>query len=253
MHPVKLILTALLLVSTIFGYSQRKKKTKDDYFAFDENWKGCTDLKKAKYFTRRKKITDSCWQWDTYNMYGPLIKSGQYFNDSATVAHGRIIVYNKKGNVDSIRTYSRGIPHGTWYIYTDPLYDIQQTYNMGVLADTKQTVKIKGKKPKDTTVKEEKESAFVGGAPAWLRYLNRNLHYPERALQSRITGQVIVNFEVDTTGTIGDMYMYRSVEFSLDEEAMRLIHESPKWEPSTKEGKPVKAYKLQPLIFDLGQ
>lgn len=250
MKPLQLILTALLLVSTVLSYGQRNKKTQEAFFSFDENWKDA-DINKATYFIRRTKISDTCWQFDTYNMYGPMIKSEQFIDEKGTLAHGRFTIFNQKGKIDSFCNYSKGVPNGYWYIYNDPFYEIRLTYEMGVLTDTKKTVRVKGTKPKDSLAKEEKESEFVGGLPAWQRYLNRNLEYPQRALKNNMQGEVSIAFEIDTTGNIPDCFVFRSVEFSLDEEALRIIRKSPRWEPAFQEGQLKKSFKRQPIIFRL--
>lgn len=247
MKPLQLILTALLLTSTILSYSQRNKEA---FFAFDENWKDA-GIDKATYFIRRTKVSDTCWQFDTYNMYGPMIKSEQYSDEKGTQAHGRFTIFNAKGKLDSICNYSKGLPHGYWYIYNDPFYEIRLTYEMGVLTDTKKTVKVKGSQSKDSLAKGEKESQFKGGLAAWQRYLNRNLEYPQRALKANIQGEVTVAFEIDTTGNIPNSFVWRSVEFSLDEEALRIIRKSPRWEPAIQDGQLKKSYKRQPMIFRL--
>jgi TonB family protein len=247
MKPLQLILTALLLVSTALSYGQRNEAF---FYSFDENWKDAS-ADKAKYFIRRMKVSDTCWQWDTYNMYGPMIKSEQFIDEKGSLAHGRVTIFNEKGKADSICSYSKGNPNGKWYIFTDPFYNIVQTYNMGVLVDTKQTVKVKGTQPKDSVKSDEKESEYPGGLASWQRYLNRNLTYPKRAINAHIMGSVTVSFTIDTVGNVEDCYIYRSVEFSLDEEALRIIRHSHHWIPAKKNSQQIISYKRQPIIFRL--
>jgi protein TonB len=63
------------------------------------------------------------------------------------------------------------------------------------------------------------------------------------------TGQVLIYFIVDSNGDIADVKLHKSVEYSLDQEALRLIRQSPKWEPAFQNGKNVKAYRRQPVTF----
>jgi protein TonB len=39
------------------------------------------------------------------------------------------------------------------------------------------------------------------------------------------------------------------VEFVLDDEAMRVIEQSPLWQPAFQDGKNVNAYRVQPFTF----
>ena len=64
-----------------------------------------------------------------------------------------------------------------------------------------------------------------------------------------IAGRTDIFFMVGSDGNISDIRLYRSVEYSLDEEAIRLIKQSPKWEPAFQNGRKVNAYRRQPITF----
>jgi protein TonB len=105
----------------------------------------------------------------------------------------------------------------------------------------------------DTSSKDsaEKESEFPGGVSRWLRYLNKNLKYPDRAINSKIDGQVRVCFIVDKEGNVIDPFIAKSVEWSLDDESVAIIKASGQWTPAIQFGKIVKSYKLQPIVYRL--
>ena len=98
---------------------------------------------------------------------------------------------------------------------------------------------------------KENESEYPGGTSQWQQYLVKNIRYPERAQKKEIQGQVQIIFKVDKEGNITDPYVLKSVEYSLDQESLRLIIQSGKWDPSTKDGIPVNSYKIQPLNYKL--
>jgi periplasmic protein TonB len=98
---------------------------------------------------------------------------------------------------------------------------------------------------------DEKESEYPGGVSKWLRYLNKNLKYPDRAINSKIDGQVRVCFMVDKEGNIINPFITKSVGWSLDDESITIIKGSGQWTPGTKDGKIVKTYKLQPVVYRL--
>ena len=60
---------------------------------------------------------------------------------------------------------------------------------------------------------------------------------------------VAIAFVVDEAGQILEPFFVRSVEFSLDQEAMRLIRNSKTWSPAELNGEKVKAYRIQPITF----
>lgn len=249
MRPVNLL--CLLLFFTICAttaFSQAER-----VFLLDAKGNETESSKKAKLLIREKKVSDTCWQRDTYNFSGPLIKTERFKDKDHATPHGRFTYYTKDGLFDSASSFLNGQPHGKWYYWNDTgrVY-LQKEYNMGVLVATIDMIK-KAEEDKlkiDTTKKRvEKESEFPGGEASWKKYLEKNLKYPDRALKVNAKGEVRVRFIVDKDGSLSDIEISRSVEFSIDEEAMRIIRKSPKWTPATLDGEVAKSYKIQPLTF----
>ena len=103
-----------------------------------------------------------------------------------------------------------------------------------------------------TFTKVEIESEYPGGAGAWLRYLNKNFRYPDDAVNNEIQGTVVVQFIVDKEGNVSDVQAISGPENGgLREEAMRVIKKSGKWTPAVQNGRQVKSYKKQPIVFKL--
>lgn len=99
----------------------------------------------------------------------------------------------------------------------------------------------------------EFEAQFPGGMQAWARFMNRNLHYPEEAVNIDVSGQVVVQFVVDKDGNVSDVQAISGPDKGgLREEAVRVIKRSGKWTPGNQNGQPVKSYKRQPVTFVLG-
>ena len=102
-------------------------------------------------------------------------------------------------------------------------------------------------------MKVEKESEFPGGTAAWQRFLNKNLHYPDDALNNEIQGAVMVQFIVDKDGNVSDVEAVGGPDKGgLREEAVRVIKKSGKWTPALQNGRYVKSYKKQPVTFSIG-
>ncbi|HEV3415069.1 MAG TPA: energy transducer TonB [Puia sp.] len=102
----------------------------------------------------------------------------------------------------------------------------------------------------DRFIPIEKEAEFPGGKDAWARFLNKTLRYPDEALNIGIDGMVIVQFVVDVDGSISDVQVVSGPEKGgLREEAMRVIKKSGKWVPALQNGRSVKAYRRQPVVF----
>lgn len=98
--------------------------------------------------------------------------------------------------------------------------------------------------------KVEFEAEYPGGADSWIQYLQKNLKYPEYASKNGIQGSVLVEFIVKTDGTLDNIHMVSGPE-ALKAESVRIIRDSGKWIPAKDQGKIVKSYKRQPIIYRL--
>jgi protein TonB len=101
--------------------------------------------------------------------------------------------------------------------------------------------------------KVEIESTYPTGADGWLRFLNKNLRYPEDAQNNEIQGVVMVQFIVDEKGNVSNVQAVSGPESGgLREEAVRVIKKSGNWTAAIQNGRQVKSYKRQPITFRMG-
>ena len=97
----------------------------------------------------------------------------------------------------------------------------------------------------------EQMPSFPGGMKAMMDYLARNIRYPANAKNDLIEGRVILQFIVDKKGRLSDVKVARSVEPSLDAEAVRVVKSMPRWNPGIEKGKAVKVRYTLPVTFRL--
>jgi len=97
----------------------------------------------------------------------------------------------------------------------------------------------------------EQMPSFPGGAAAMFQWLSSNLQYPAVAEANGIQGRVVVSFVVERDGSINDVKVYRSVDPSLDKEAIRLVKSMPKWNPGKQGGQAVRVKYTAPITFRL--
>ena len=101
-----------------------------------------------------------------------------------------------------------------------------------------------------TFTKVEIEAQYPGGDSAWGHFLQKNLRYPDDAINNEIHGTVIVQFIVDTAGNISDIQAISGPKKGgVREESVRVITISGKWVPAIQNGKQVRSYKQVPLKF----
>lgn len=82
-------------------------------------------------------------------------------------------------------------------------------------------------------------------------YVKRNLHYPAKAVDKHISGRVYVQFTINETGSLTDATVLKSVHPILDKEVLRVIKNSPVWQPGKQRGRPVKVSMVMPVDFVL--
>lgn len=262
MKKIAPILTIALVIAQLC-YAQAYKNEKLIYL--DANGEK-TREKKADVLEQLIKFNDTLYEINLYRIDGPMFKSF-FANTPDGALTGSYKTYDANGRLDSMGTFDAGRPSGKWSVYSNGRFTKELWYEDGKLAETKDMLQLKQKsdamaaaRKKDSTgsgdkifTKVEIESAFPGGPAAWLTYLNKNLHYPDKAVKDRIQGMVIIAFVVDKQGHVppGKVFVDRSVEYSLDQEALRIILTSHDWTPAVQNGRAVNSYKKQPVVFRL--
>lgn len=97
----------------------------------------------------------------------------------------------------------------------------------------------------------EQMPSFPGGISGLRTYLNQNIRYPAEAQENCVQGRVVVSFVVGKDGHISDVTVLRSVDPSLDKEAIRVVRNMPRWTPGKQGGELVKVRYNVPVSFRL--
>jgi TonB family protein len=90
-----------------------------------------------------------------------------------------------------------------------------------------------------------------GGLEGWNSYLASNMKYPQQARTMGIEGTVIVAMVVNSDGSISDAEILRGIGGGADEEALRVVQNSPKWTPAEQRGQVVNSRMRLPIRFKL--
>ena len=97
----------------------------------------------------------------------------------------------------------------------------------------------------------ENQPEFPGGMAELIKYLKKNLRYPQICKEQGVQGRVFVQFVVNTDSTITDVDVIKPVNPHLDEEAVRVVKAMPKWNPGKQRGEPVRVQLFLPITFRL--
>ena len=92
-----------------------------------------------------------------------------------------------------------------------------------------------------------------GGFAGLMQYLGQNIRYPEAAKNAGKQGRVTVQFVVEKDGSISNAKVIRNVDPALDQEAVRVISEMPKWQPGMQRGEAVRVTFTVPVMFRLNK
>ena len=114
---------------------------------------------------------------------------------------------------------------------------------------------VQEEKPKEEETKVfdvvEQMPSFPGGMGALMQYLSSHIKYPVVAEENGIQGRVICTFIVERDGSITDTRVARSVDPSLDKEAVRVINSMPRWIPGKQNGTACRVKFTLPVTFKL--
>lgn len=96
----------------------------------------------------------------------------------------------------------------------------------------------------------QKMPAFPGGEGELLRYLAREIRYPELAREAQIEGQVVLSFVVQKNGAIENVQVLKDPGGGCAREAVRVLSSMPRWMPGEANGHPVKVRFYLPVRFE---
>jgi len=92
---------------------------------------------------------------------------------------------------------------------------------------------------------------FPGGPSALMQYLSTHIKYPAIAEENGVQGRVVCSFVVERDGSITNVTVVKSVDPSLDKEAVRVIKSMPLWNPGRQNGNPLRVRYTCPITFRL--
>ena len=134
-------------------------------------------------------------------------------------------------------------------------FDVKGNDESGEVLKAKEVIATEPVKPKEEENKVfdvvEQMPSYPGGNGALMQYLSSHIKYPVIAEENGIQGRVICTFVVERDGSITDVRIAKSVDPSLDKEAMRVVSSMPKWIPGKQNGSAVRVKYTLPVTFRL--
>ena len=115
-------------------------------------------------------------------------------------------------------------------------------------SDVKQVVEAD---PNQIFTSVEQVPEFPGGLEKFGAYLSKTIRYPAVARENGTQGRVICTFVVEKDGSLTDIKVTRGIGGGCDEEAVRVLKNSPHWKPGIQNGRPVRVQYSVPISFTL--
>ena len=85
---------------------------------------------------------------------------------------------------------------------------------------------------------------FPGGIQKFYTYIMNNYRIPD---EEGLNGNVFVTFVVEKDGRLTDIKVLRDIGFGTGKEALRVLNNSPKWNPGEQNGKKVRVQYSLPI------
>lgn len=190
-----------------------------------------------------------------YGLSAPLFILMLILSSATVNSNKAITIINKKAKMVFL-SFSGGDTKFKGKGYTKIIFEQSDSKSAGKLESQTQIVMHTQQDTvptKDNKVftSVERVPEFPGGIEAFFQFLAKNIKYPAESRQKGIQGRVIINFVVEKDGSLSDMKVVRSVDAKIDEEALRVLKESPNWVPGTQNGKAVRVIYSVPISFTL--
>ena len=99
----------------------------------------------------------------------------------------------------------------------------------------------------------EQMPTFPGGEQEMMKYIQKNVSYPQMEKEGQIQGTCYVTFVVEKDGSITDVKVLRGVSGGpgCDKEAMRVVKSMPNWKAGKQNGREVRVQFNLPIKFIL--
>jgi len=119
-----------------------------------------------------------------------------------------------------------------------------------------------GEGPKDQEVTESVDANHIfvsvevppspqGGMEAFYKFVGKTYQYPAQAQEQGVSGRVLLQFVVETDGSLTDIKVVRDLKYGTGDEAVRILKKAPKWQPGFQNGRPVRVQFTLPIQLNL--
>lgn len=240
-----LLIFTFLLSSTTYAQTITYFDGKGDTVTVNDKWSYYIQL-------RQEKDQDSIWIEEKFSNNNQILRQKYFYYKSPDkqVRHGKYQIWDSSGVTLQKINFYHGKFDGSLKTYwnngqlkRDELYRLDSLLSGNCY---------------DSSGKIIEHFPFIiysdykGGREAMMAFIQKNLHYPEDALDNDMEGTVKIKFTVNKDGMLSGITIVDAPCISLGEEAIRVIQlMDGNWSPEYIDGVPVSVNMMVPFRFKL--
>lgn len=225
---MKKLMTILFVISTFSEYSTCQSS---EYLRFfDSKWEVVDKLRKVSYI-ESISVESGLFHVKIFNNAGKLLMNGKFSSIDPRIPNGKFEFYSISNKYDKcIGNYQNGEIAGQWKIFLGDSVKILDYDSINIYQNKELDF---DKYSSGVFITYENYPSFRGRDPSvsFREYIAEEIFYPPFEDLFHITGRVIIQFVVDTDGNACKPKIVKNVNASFDKEALRILINSPKWDP----------------------
>lgn len=90
---------------------------------------------------------------------------------------------------------------------------------------------------------------FPGGIEQFYMFVGQRFKIPAEASKNKLEGNLLMEFMVEKDGSLSEIKVLKDLGYGLGDEAIRVLKLSPKWNPASENGQPVRVKYSLPITI----
>ena len=206
---------------TVYYNSKWEKTSKDSAYFYGYIFKSDNLWKKQDFFSSNRQLQ----------------MSGSYLDSNCYIKTGTFVWYRQDGKLADSILYKNDFIKEAWYFHENGNKSAHEVFE-------------NGKQIRNTTWNEEgiemdenyRDPVYKNPYKTWKDYIltNMEINQPKAYRKGKIDGFVVIQFFIGKDGFLKDAsVLYSSDHPELDEHALNIIKNSPRWTPARQHGRRV--------------
>jgi antitoxin component YwqK of YwqJK toxin-antitoxin module len=220
---MKILSTAFCILLHFYCSSQTITKY------YDADWIGTTNEKASYYATFIKE--GNIYKCTSYYKGSNLVRGRSTYPDTTFASpSGLQMLFSKNGKVEDSAFYADGKISFLYHYYSNGKLAVHNYLPNNSKEPITEAYDEDGKKIKNYVF--EKEADFKGGLKAWQAYILKNVSkdFTIKGKDGAVTASVKIQFIIDESGAVIKPKIINSSGYKvIDNDALRVIAESPQW------------------------